>query len=80
MTRTEMIAFIKANPYVKITHTLFDSSEHIYSKEDGNVYDENGYLFENWDSVVDMWSGCNGIRMRQGGRWEDGWSIKQMEV
>ena len=76
MTRSEMIAFIKTNPYVKITHKLFGSDEYIYSKEDGNVYDENGYLFENWDSETNMWSGWNGIRMRQGDRWEDDWGIK----
>lgn len=76
MTRTEMVAYIKANPYVHITHNLFDANEYIYSDIDGLVWDENGYLFENWDSVTDMWSGCNGIRMRQGDFWEDGWTIK----
>lgn len=75
MSRDEMIQFIKANPIVKITHTLFDEFEYIYSAQDGNVYDENGYLFEDWYSF-----GCSrrdGIRERVGGRWETGWSIKK---
>lgn len=80
MTRTEMIAFIKANPYVKITHFLFDSNEYIFSAENGNVYEEHGYLFENWDSPTNMWSGANGIRMRVGGKWDDGWRIKHESV
>ena len=77
MTRTEMIAFIKENPYVHITHNLFSADEYIYADIDGLVWDENGYLFENWDSVTDVWSGNNGIRMRTGGKWEDGWYIKK---
>ena len=66
-TRSEMIEFIKANPDVKITHILFDKSEYIYSKEDGNIYDENGYLFEDW------YGNRDGIRMRNGGKWDTGW-------
>lgn len=77
MTRTEMIEFIKENPYVHITHDLFSTDEYIYSDIDGLVWDEKGYLFENWDSVTDMWSGNNGIRMRIGGSWENGWHIKE---
>lgn len=72
MTREAMIAFMEVNPNVKITHTLFDSEEYIYQKEDGNVYDENGNLFDNWDSD----DRHNGVRMRIGGSWEDGWSVK----
>ena len=72
MTRDEMIEFIKSNPCVKITHTLFDASEHIYSQDNGNVYDERGYLFEDWYS-----NARDGIRSRIGGRWETGWSIKR---
>jgi hypothetical protein len=77
MTRTEMTEFIKENHYVHITHPLFDDSEYIYSDTDGIVHDECGYIFENWDSVTDMWSGNNGIRMRTGGSWENGWHIKE---
>ena len=72
-----MINFILENPNVPITHTLYDSDEYIFSKENGLVYDENGYLFENWDSMVDKWTGWNGIRLRSGGNWEDGWSVKK---
>lgn len=76
MTRNEMIDFIKHNPRVHISHPLFAEDEYIYSDADRIVYDECGYIFENWDSVTDMWSGINGIRMRAGGMWEDGWYIK----
>lgn len=68
-TRAEMIEFIKANPGVKITHRLFDPSEYIYSKEDGNIYDENGYLFEDWYEDHD------GIRIRDGDMWVIGWKL-----
>lgn len=71
MTREVMIVFIEENPNVKIVHTLFDSNEYLYQKEDGKIYDENGYLFEDWYS-----DDKNGIRLRTGGIWEDGWSVK----
>ena len=77
MSRDEMIEFIRKNPFVHIIHFLFDKDEYIYSSEDGLVYDEQGYLFEDWDSVTNMCSGHNGIRMRSGKQWENGWSIKE---
>lgn len=70
MTRDEMIVYMHNNPNVKITHRLFDSDEYIYQKEDGRVYDENGYLFEDWKSDY-----RDGIRMRNDGAWLTGWSI-----
>lgn len=72
MTRTEMIAYIKANPYHQISHRLFEADEYIYSGYDGYVYDEKGYLFEEWH---DPWR-WNGIRLRTGKEWEDGWYVK----
>ena len=69
MTRSEMIDTLKNYPHLPITHYLFDDNEYIFSNIDGIVYDESGYIFENW-------SGVNGIRLRSGGMWEDGWSIK----
>ena len=75
MTRDEMIKFIRENPYIHITHTLFADDEYIYSSIDGIIYDELGNIFENWDSTTDKHSGINGIRLRQGGIWEDGWHI-----
>ncbi len=77
MTRSEMIAFIKENPYVHISHAGFADDEYIYADRTGFVWDENGYLFENWDSETNKWSGANGIRLRQGGSWETGWYIKE---
>ena len=72
MDKLKMINTLKSNPGVKITHILFDKSEYIYMGNDGNVYDENGYLFEDWTSI----GRCDGIRCRTGGYWENGWSIK----
>lgn len=73
MTRDEMIEFIKNNPNVKITHTHFSPDEYIYSRSSGRVYTEEGYLFEDWYS--NEFRGHNGIRMRKGGNWENGWSL-----
>ena len=49
MSRNEMIEFIQKNPCVHITHFLFGDDEYIYSSEDGLVYDEKGYLCEDWN-------------------------------
>lgn len=72
MTRDEMIAYIKANPYHQISHNLFSDNEYIYSGPNGYVYDENGYLFETWDE-----SQWDGIRRRIDGKWENGWYVKK---
>ena len=77
MTRSDMINFIKTHHNIHITHDLFDADEYIYSDIDGLIWDEHGYLFEDWSSVADRWSGANGIRMRTGGKWENGWHIKE---
>lgn len=73
MSYEEMIAFIHAHPYVAISHTLFDDCEYIYLSKDGRVYDENGYLFEDWE-----WHpfARNGLRIRDDGIWKSGWYIK----
>lgn len=70
MTRESMIEFMKENPNIKITHRLFDSEEYIYQKN-GNIYDENNYLFEDWYSDTHC-----GIRMRNDDAWKDGWYVK----
>ena len=54
MTRQEMIVFIIKNPNVHISHPLFADYEFIYSGSDGLVYDENGYVFEDWSSITDI--------------------------
>lgn len=71
--RNIMIEFMKENPNVKFTHPLFSDDEYIYQKENGNVYDENGYLFEDWYS--EGVGQHNGIRMRIGREWNDGWEV-----
>lgn len=76
MSRNEMIQFIQNNNNVHISHQLFADYEFIYSASDGMVYDENGYVFEDW-SGSDVWSGRNGVRLRNGGAWETGWFIKE---
>lgn len=75
MTRNEMIEFIKENPYVHISHPLFMEYEYIYSGSDEIIYDEYGYIFEDWYSSNDI-RGRNGIRERIGNQWENGWYIK----
>lgn len=77
MTRAEMIEFISKNPNVSISHLLFADDEFIFSSPGGRVYDESGYLFEDWYSPNDP-SGWNGIRMRKGGQWENGWYVKTL--
>lgn len=67
-SKQQMINFIMTHPHVKVKHMNFDSSEYIYSKPNGNVYDEIGYLFEDWESEGP--GQHNGIRMRD---WETGW-------
>lgn len=71
MTRDEMLAFIKENPYIHIRHSLFENYEYIYSGSDGIIYDEYGYIFENWETI----GRCDGLRIRVGGLWETGWSV-----
>jgi len=77
MTLSEMIAYIKANPYHQISHSLFADDEYIYYGYEGYVYDENGYLFEDWESTTNKWIGHNGIRLRDGKEWQDGWYVKK---
>ena len=73
LTRAEMIELIKRHPHVLFAHRFFSQGEYIYSDETGVVYDENGYLFEDWHSEG---PGCHdGIRRRTGGPWERGWQI-----
>lgn len=77
MTRDEMIRFILDYPNVKITHHLFSGDEYIYRKQNGqSIWDENNYLFEDWVSKGP--GQHNGIRMRIGGNWEDGWSVADL--
>ena len=74
MTYGEMVDFIMENPGVAVTHRLFDDHEFIFMANYGNVYDEQGYLFEDLD-----WSSQarNGIRIRDHGPWKIDWSSKQ---
>lgn len=75
MERNFMIELIKENPGIEITHSFFGDDEYIYQKEDGKIYDENGYLFEDWYS--EGLGQHNGIRIRKGGEWEFGWRLKK---
>lgn len=72
MTRAEILAYLRGNLYKRVTHRLFDPDEYLYAAEDGNIYDENGYLFEDWDEGS---FAHNGLRMRTGGPWETDWEI-----
>lgn len=69
MTKFEMIKFMEKHPGVKISHVFFDQNEYLYQGDDGRVYDEMDYLFEDWDGDH------NGIRMRVGKKWDEGWYV-----
>lgn len=62
------IFILKNYPMVKITHKYFSSEEYFYSKDDGNAYDENNYLMDDWES-----DDKNGMRIRTEGNFKDGW-------
>ncbi len=72
ISRIDMMAALTSRPGTKISHHLFSPEEYIYLANDGRVYDENDYLFDDWDSHAYC-----GLRMRSGGAWETGWYIKQ---
>ena len=72
ISRIEMIAALTSRPGTRISLRYFSEEEYLYLGNDGKVYDENGYLFEDWYTDAH-----DGIRMRNGGAWEDGWYILQ---
>ena len=74
MTRDEMIEFIKANPGLKIAHRYFSTEEYIVMRDDGNVYTEEGYLFEDWYSIGP--GAHSGIRDRVDSYFQTGWFVK----
>ena len=74
MNRATMICLISDDHNVKISHPNFSSDEYIYSKKNGNVYTKEDSLFEDWYS--EGVGQHNGIRMRNCGKWKDGWYIK----
>jgi hypothetical protein len=69
MTIQEAIKVMLDNPYKKIKHRLFAPDEYIYSKGDKIIYDENGYVFEDW------YSHCDGLRIKKEAFCEEGWSV-----
>lgn len=74
MTREEAINYAINNPFSKIAHTSFAKDEYIYVKNGTQFYDENDKLFENWD----YWDKTyNGLRLRTGTEWNNGWFIKK---
>lgn len=49
MKRNVIFQFLQARLNMHISHILFSDGEYIFSKKDGNMYDEEeGNLFENW--------------------------------
>lgn len=73
MTYGEMVDFIGENPGVAVTHRLFDDHEFIFMAGNGKVYDEQGYLFEDWNRGF---YAHDGIRIRDQGPWLTDWSVK----
>lgn len=78
MSKTEMIIFLKFNPYIKVSHWLFDVHEYIVNNEKGYISDENGYIFEDWYSNGPGMH--NGIRMRNSDNWLTGWYVKKDDM
>lgn len=72
LTREEAIAILRTNPNVKVSHELFSEDEFLTGNGCGNIFDENGYPFEDWIS-----SHINGMRMRTDYLFENGWYIKK---
>ena len=72
ISRAEMLAALTSRPNVKISHRLFAPDEYLYLGVDGNVYDENDYLFDDFETPA-----ICGLRMRTGDTWEHGWYIKE---
>lgn len=69
-SRDWAIEILRKCPGIRITHKSFDRNEYIYTELiDGLVYDENHYLFEDWDGDHD------GMRHRVGDSWEEGWML-----
>lgn len=68
MTRQEAIKFMLDNPMRRIKHCLFSPDEYLYSYG-GIIYDENGYVFEDWHSH------CDGMRIRTDRWWQEGWYV-----
>ena len=69
MTKDQAIHFMLHNSLVKVRHELFDCSEYLYSKGDGVIYDEAGYVFEDFSTH------CDGMRLRTEPVWLTGWSV-----
>ena len=67
MTKNEAIDFMRDNEGVKITHYHFAPEEYIYMKN-GVIYTEENYIFEDFYSTSH-----NGMRMRSGYCWQNGW-------
>jgi hypothetical protein len=77
MTKEQAINYMLHNPYHKITHRLFAQDEYLYSKGDGIIYDEAGYVFEDFE-IGDPVPRC-GMRIRNDDFWWKDWSIYRDE-
>ena len=73
MTKDQAIYFVLHHPYAKITHRLFASDEYLYSNGDSIIYDENGYVFE--DFYSDGPAARCGMRIRNEDFWWEGWYV-----
>lgn len=69
MTKDQAIHYMLHTPYCKVTHRLFAPGEYLYSKGDGIIYDEAGYVFEDFASSRD------GMRIRSDSFWNADWSV-----
>lgn len=69
MTKDQAIHYMLHHPRCHVSHPLFDSHEYLYSKGDGVIYDECGYVFENFTGHND------GMRDRCEPVWLSGWKV-----
>lgn len=70
MTQRQAKNYMLRNPHCHVGHNNFASYEYLYAKEDGCIYDEVGNLFEDFKTPEH-----NGLRMRCGYPWLNGWYV-----
>lgn len=65
MTRQEAMALLISKPNTKVRHYNFSNGDFVYINDERQFKDEeNGFVI--WD---EFWT------MRQGGQWENDWTV-----
>lgn len=71
MTKDQAIHYMLNNPNCHVWHPLFSPNEFLFAKEDGIIYDECGYVFEDFEEN----SSRAGMRLRWEDVWLSGWRV-----